>query len=274
MTNKKLSIITINYNNLEGLIRTIESVVNQTFQEFEYTVIDGGSIDGSAEYIKSQSEKIDYWISEPDNGIYNAMNKGIVKAKGEFLLFLNSGDVFDNFDVLLNLSKENLTGNIICGNLYKVGKKNEKLLIPPKDISLIYLFEYGLPHPSMLIARSLFEQYGLYREDYSIISDWCFYFNLQHMKVLNYQKLELNVSKFNTEGISSSENGIKLQKIERDLFFKEIYNEEIIMILYDYIKVNKELDNIKKSRWVNKLLFFLAKFQSIKTIFAKLYSFK
>ena len=88
----KLTIITINYNNLEGLKRTVESVLNQTWQEFEYIVIDGGSNDGSAEYIESQSEHIDYWVSEPDKGIYNAMNKGIAKARGEYLLFLNSGD--------------------------------------------------------------------------------------------------------------------------------------------------------------------------------------
>ena len=88
----KLTIITINYNNLEGLKRTVESVINQTWQEFEYIIIDGGSSDGSAEYIESQSGNIDYWVSEPDKGIYNAMNKGIVIATGEYLLFLNSGD--------------------------------------------------------------------------------------------------------------------------------------------------------------------------------------
>ena len=95
--NNKLSIITINYNNLEGLKRTVESVINQTSKEFEYIVIDGGSNDGSGAYIESKSEHIDYWVSEPDKGIYNAMNKGIAKASGEYLLFLNSGDhLFSN----------------------------------------------------------------------------------------------------------------------------------------------------------------------------------
>jgi glycosyltransferase involved in cell wall biosynthesis len=75
----KLSIITINYNNLDGLKRTFESVVNQTWQEFEYIIIDGGSTDGSAEFIESQAGNIDYWVSEPDRGIYNAMNKRILK---------------------------------------------------------------------------------------------------------------------------------------------------------------------------------------------------
>ena len=96
----KLSIITINYNNLEGLKRTVESVVNQTWHEFEYIIIDGASNDGSAAYIESQSHHFDYWESEKDSGIYNAMNKGIKVATGEYLLFLNSGDHLFNDSVL------------------------------------------------------------------------------------------------------------------------------------------------------------------------------
>ncbi|MDR2910496.1 MAG: glycosyltransferase [Bacteroidales bacterium] len=88
----KLSIITINLNNVAGLQKTIESVVKQTFTDYEYIVIDGGSTDGSADIIKQHANKITYWVSEPDKGIYNAMNKGIRVAKGEYCLFLNSGD--------------------------------------------------------------------------------------------------------------------------------------------------------------------------------------
>lgn len=88
----KLSIITINYNNREGLRKTIESVVAQTTREFEYIVIDGGSTDGSVDVIKEFSDYIDYWVSEPDKGIYNAMNKGVKVAHGDYCQFLNSGD--------------------------------------------------------------------------------------------------------------------------------------------------------------------------------------
>ncbi len=83
----KLSIITINFNNAVGLKKTIESVVNQTSNDFEYIVIDGGSKDGSIDIIKKYDSKINYWISEPDNGIYHAMNKGILLAKGDYLEF-------------------------------------------------------------------------------------------------------------------------------------------------------------------------------------------
>ena len=88
----KLSIITINYNNKNGLQKTIDSVISQTFKDFEWIIIDGGSTDGSKELIEKYSQHITYWVSEPDKGIYNAMNKGIKVAKGEYLFFLNSGD--------------------------------------------------------------------------------------------------------------------------------------------------------------------------------------
>ena len=87
-----LSVITINYNNAEGLNRTIQSIDTQTWKEFEYIVIDGASNDGSIDVIKRFESIIDLWISEPDTGVFNAMNKGIKKAKGDYLLFLNSGD--------------------------------------------------------------------------------------------------------------------------------------------------------------------------------------
>ena len=88
----KLSIITINYNNLAGLQKTMESVFSQTCKDFEYIVIDGASTDGSAEYIRAHADQLTYWVSEKDTGIYNAMNKGVRAAKGEYLLMLNSGD--------------------------------------------------------------------------------------------------------------------------------------------------------------------------------------
>lgn len=84
----KLSVITINYNNAEGLAKTMDSVFRQRFSDFEYIVIDGGSTDGSKDLIVNNQDKIAYWCSEKDSGIYNAMNKGIREASGEYLLFI------------------------------------------------------------------------------------------------------------------------------------------------------------------------------------------
>ena len=95
-----ISVITINYNNHAGLLKTIDSVVNQTYNNFEYIIIDGGSTDGSVDVIYKYADRIDYWVSEPDKGIYNAMNKGIDVAKGEYCIFLNSGDSFCDYQTL------------------------------------------------------------------------------------------------------------------------------------------------------------------------------
>ena len=125
----KLSIITINRNNAAGLRKTIESVVSQTYTDFEYIIIDGASTDGSVEVIKEYAEATLpcgeglgerlYWVSEPDKGIYNAMNKGILKAQGEYLLFLNSGDWLVDKDVIKSFIDLNIINDIV-NNFYIV----------------------------------------------------------------------------------------------------------------------------------------------------------
>jgi len=115
----KLSIITVNLNNKSGLQKTIDSVISQTYKDFEWIIIDGGSTDGSKELIEQYSQYITYWISEPDKGIYNAMNKGIVQAKGEYLQFLNSGDaLYDKYVLDKILKATNITSDIITGSIF------------------------------------------------------------------------------------------------------------------------------------------------------------
>lgn len=114
---KKLSIITINLNNKSGLIKTINSVINQEFTDFEWIIIDGASTDGSKQLIEQYTQYITYWISEPDKGIYNAMNKGIKIAKGEYCLFLNSGDYLASKYTLKRVFSHNYTADIFIGNI-------------------------------------------------------------------------------------------------------------------------------------------------------------
>src|SRR5580698_3099287 len=108
-----ISIITINFNNKIGLAETMESVLRQDKEYVEYIVIDGGSSDGSAEAIRTREKELAYWVSERDNGIYHAMNKGIARARGEYLLFLNSGDTFNGPNSLSRLLADNPTEDII-----------------------------------------------------------------------------------------------------------------------------------------------------------------
>src|SRR5574344_588656 len=112
-----ISIITVNKDNCAGLKFTIDSVLCQTFKDYEWIVIDAASTDGSVELIKQYQEHISYWVSEPDGGIYAGMNKGILKATGEYILFLNSGDLLVNNEVLQSIVDLSLLGDVVLGKI-------------------------------------------------------------------------------------------------------------------------------------------------------------
>ena len=173
----KYSIITVNYNNHEGLRKTIESVIHQTFRDFEFIVIDGGSTDGSVDLLKEYDAQIDYWVSESDGGIYQGMNKGIRKAKGDFLNFMNSGDCFYDNDVLSHVDAQNNgDADIITGRDYHYSEKRHSghVSIQPPRVSMITFFTSTLDHQSSFIRHSLFKD-SPYREDYRLVSDWIFF---------------------------------------------------------------------------------------------------
>lgn len=172
----KYSIITVNYNNKDGLRRTIESVIHQTFCDIEFIVIDGGSTDGSVDILKEYNKHISYWVSEKDNGIYNGMNKGIQKATGEYLNFMNSGDCFYDNNVLLKIDQYGYNADIITGRDYHYSEKKQlgHVSIQPPRLSMVTFFIATLDHQSSFIKRELFDN-SLYREDYRLVSDWIFF---------------------------------------------------------------------------------------------------
>lgn len=181
----KYSIITVNYNNKEGLRRTIESVIHQTFRDFEYIVIDGGSTDGSAEVLKEYDAQIDYWVSEHDGGIYQGMNKGIKKATGKYLNFMNSGDCFFASDILEKVSHYNSDADFIVGKDYHYNTETHQghASIQPPRTTMIHFFVATLDHQSSFIKRELFNN-SLYDENYRLVSDWIFFTE----KIVNEQK--------------------------------------------------------------------------------------
>lgn len=207
----KLSIITINLNNKAGLEKTIQSVVQQTFKDFEYIVIDGASTDGSVEVIQQYAEQIEYWVSEPDKGIYNAMNKGISASKGDYILFLNSGDSLFEIYTLEKASSylDNSTSILSCDLLVEIA--NEEILIEaPEQIEFQQLFFSYLSHPSSFIKKSLFNQYGSYNEDNKIVSDWEFFLLTLGLNDEGYKKIPLVCTLFNSNGISSNQANSQL----------------------------------------------------------------
>jgi glycosyltransferase involved in cell wall biosynthesis len=202
----KLSIITVNKNNAPGLEKTIQSVISQTYTDFEYIIIDGNSTDGSANVIKKHSAKINYWISEADTGIYNAMNKGIRKAQGEFCLFLNSGDWLINDSTLTKLFDE-LIHTEDAGIYYTDSiATNHPYFEPPKLIDINYLIVNNLNHQNSLIKRSLFLEHGLYSENYRIAADYDFWLREFWTYKTKFIYIKTNIAVYDSFGISSFSN--------------------------------------------------------------------
>ena len=213
----KLSIITINYNNLEGLKRTYESVVEQTCQDFEWIIIDGGSTDGSKEFIEEHQEHFAYWCSEPDKGIYNAMNKGIRRATGEYLQFLNSGDNLVDDKVIEEFLALGWEEDVVSGDIMLDGNVNE-IRYNPDEGELDFdrmRSGAGVTHPSSYIKKQLFEKYGMYDETLRIVSDWKFFINVLIIQNRSYRHWKRIVANFNTDGICSFPENANLHKRER-----------------------------------------------------------
>lgn len=248
-----ISIITINYNNLEGLQRTIESVVNQTWQKFEYIVIDGGSTDGSTEYIRTQSDNIDYWVSEPDNGVYNAMNKGIMQAKGEYLLFLNSGDHLFNNNVLENTNQFLAENDLIYFNLNFVDGAESWIHKYPERLLFSFFILETLPHPATFIKRKLFDINGFYNEGFKIVSDWKFFLESVCRHNCSYKRIDETLSTYYLDGISSQTENLKIIFEERQLVLKTDFSAFLDDI--DKLdKFEKAIIDIKKSRKIRLLI--------------------
>lgn len=222
----KISVITINYNNLNGLEKTLRSVFEQTYQDFEFIVIDGGSQDGSRELIESYSEKFDYWVSEPDKGIYNAMNKGVARATGEYVIHMNSGDTFyEKFTLEKVVPALALGEDFIYGDAFFFNRfdgEPDSLWIYPKILSFDFFCIGALNHQAVFIKRSLFNKVGGYNESYKLISDWLFTVESFLFHKATYKHLNLTVCNYDQNGYSAH-NWDKAVK-ERDEALRERFS--------------------------------------------------
>ena len=218
----RYSIITINYNDKEGLSRTIKSVINQTSKDFEYIIIDGGSTDGSVDIIKQNANHIDYWVSEKDKGVYNGMNKGIAQAKGDYLVFMNSGDCFHMPDVLTLMS--DYQEDIICGKVFEGNTTIPSGHYKP-TITLVDLMRGSLPHQAMFIKRELMVKHP-YDENYKILSDWKFCIQALVFDNCTFRNSDVVVADYDISGISTNSNGLLAK--EREIILKELFPQRII----------------------------------------------
>jgi glycosyltransferase involved in cell wall biosynthesis len=291
----KLSIITINYNNVSGLRKTIKSVVSQTSQDFEYIIIDGGSKDGSVEVIKSFTDiaqgiykevmvevkqcapsselralnsepdtldpiphapcsmPISFWISEPDYGIYHAMNKGIMAAKGDYCQFLNSGDWLVSKDVIGKMLASLPDCGIYYGNMLKQ-MPNSKIFrdtCEKGNLTMLSFYRGSLNHSPALIKHSLFDKYGLYDESLKIVSDWKWYLNVVGLNNEHIKYINLDIAYFDMNGISNTNH--ELEKQERRKVIEELLPAKILADydsnwrkIYQFDRIN----HYKITKWI------------------------
>lgn len=231
----RYSVITINYNNRDGLLRTINSVICQESQYFEFIIIDGGSSDGSVDVIKQFTTNVTYWISEKDNGIYHAMNKGVAQAQGDYLIFMNSGDCFHSSDVLKAVAE--YKEDIICGRMLKGGSNQPSGHNKP-TITLVDLMRGSLPHQAMFIKRELLVKHP-YDEKYKILSDWKFCIETIVFDNCSFRNIDTIIADYDTSGISTNSNGL-LPK-ERELILKELFPPRIVVDYQRLAPVDDEL---------------------------------
>lgn len=211
-----LSIITVCLNEPQ-LERTCESIVNQTFQDFEWIVIDGGSNEETLAVFEKYKSRMDYFVSEPDGGIYFGMNKGIRQARGEWLNFMNAGDmfaqdnVFNKIAAFINSGQKNT--DVIYGNYIVSDGVNKRIVNSPETVDRECLF-YTIPHhESSFMKRKLFDLYGRYDSTYIVMGDWDFYLRILTGSKCKFSKIDIPILIYDQNGKSS---------LNKELVFAEL----------------------------------------------------
>jgi glycosyltransferase involved in cell wall biosynthesis len=240
----KISVITINYNNKKGLVKTIESICSQSTKLFEYIIVDGNSNDGSVNVIVEKEHYISRWISEPDHGIYSAMNKAVRMATGDYCIFINSGDVFYNETIiqqLLNLdfTEDYILGGVLSGSIGIIKAK--------KKLSMADFVCGSMAHQASLIKRSLLLNYP-YDEELRIVSDWKFCIQTLIFSNCTYRTIDVVIAKEEPNGISTGIN--EKHKNERISVLRSFLPEKV---LDDYILIGKLRK--KPFHWLIKFFF-------------------
>jgi glycosyltransferase involved in cell wall biosynthesis len=262
----KVSVITINYNNRDVLEKTINSTINQTSKDFEFIIIDGASTDGSVEAIKRHADKINYWSSESDKGIYNAMNKGIGKANGEYCIFMNSGDSFYTEDVIEDFIRLSDNRDIVCGDTW-LGKLKKA----PDDITFDTLYNLSICHQSAFIRTSLMKKY-MYDESMKIVADRKFFLQALILENCSYKHINTIVANYDITGFSAQNR--TLSDLEYKLALEQLIPQRIRIDygrnkegeLYgdtDYDKLFVELRKRNYRKPIYTLVVYILRFISI-----------
>ena len=221
MPTRQISIITVVWNNKETIQDAVNSVLNQTYKNIEYIIIDGASTDGTIEIIQSYGDKISKFISEPDGGLYDAMNKGIELSNGDIVGMLNSDDFYIDEFVIENVIKEfeakdvdSVYADLVYvnpGNLDKVVRFYDSSYFSPEN------FAYGwMPaHPTFFVKKEIYERYGVFRTDLKIGADFDILVRFLYIYNISFSYMREVLVKMRTGGVSTSFNSIWINNIEQ-----------------------------------------------------------
>lgn len=245
----KLSIITICKNEFNNIEKTIESVINQEFTDYEYIIIDGGSIDGTIDIINKYNSQISKFISEKDDGIFTAMNKAINIAKGEYIIFLNSGDYFVNNKVIFSVMNSTTNSDIIYGDV--IFKYSNGFLMrrkSPINPTFRYFYIDSINHQSAFIKRELYLKAGLFDLSLKITADYDFILKSIFSFKCTLHYCPLPISIFNLEGISSRRDLFDLQNKERRICLERYFTKDDLLKM-DRFKILIDLF-FKKSKYL------------------------
>lgn len=241
----------------------MQSVFEQTFTDYEYIIIDGGSTDGSREYIEQHADQLTYWVSKKDGGMYAGMNKGIGKSSGEYLMFLNSGDFLSEENVLSNTHKfigEHEPADIYYGNM-EIQRGGENIPIThPQTLTVEHLAHHTINHQAAYIKKSVFCRFGLYDLNYRLASDHAFFLkvlvNGVKFKHIPYEMIyyDMNgVSSTNWQGYSDEMEIARQKEIPEEfnkmkeelLGYRKLMNHRIIKFA---VRLNRYYQNFRRRR--------------------------
>lgn len=232
--NVKISVITVCYNAATTLDHSIVSVLNQTYPNIEYIIIDGGSTDGTVDIIKKYSDRLAYWVSEPDNGIYDAMNKGVKKATGDYVLFLGADDKLIDGSLEKMIAGRNSYNSILYGNVMtypgnkRYGGRFSRFTMSHRNIC----------HQSMLFPTEILKE-SPYDCKYRLLADYAF--NIKNFRKTKFEYTPVDVAVFNITGIS--------HQIEDSVFMNDwdnLIKENLGITVYGYCKLRRILVKIAK----------------------------
>jgi glycosyltransferase involved in cell wall biosynthesis len=258
----KFSVITITRNDKDGLEKTIRSVISQSFTDYEYIVIDGGSTDGSTDIIKKYVAHITYWISEPDKGIYNAMNKGVSRAHGEYLNFMNSGDCYHSSSVLEEINSKLCDEDILIGKCCRADTMEiYRGVKAGQSVTLMTLMKEMINHQSTFYKRTVFDRH-LYDEQLRIIADWKL--NLQSIVYDNctVKVIDTLVTDYDMTGISTTNSELfvaERKKVMDELIPQRIQQDYERLYTDEELPIVTLLPQLKQSWRLQKFIFRLTK---------------